>query len=243
MWFEYAVLFVGGFAGGVVIGSAGFAFALVATAVWLQALPPARVVPLVTLCAILLNGILVWRFRREVRPGLLGRFLVGALAGVPLGVLALTRVDPEAIRALVGVVLMGYSGYLLARARPPVFALSQRWAPLADASVGWIGGVMGGATGLNGVVPALWGQLRGFNKLEQRGVLQPFFFLVHLYTLAWLGSAGALGRGLVEDLLLCLPAMLAGTLVGLRLFEYVSEAGFRRVVLTLFVVMGAMLLF
>ncbi|MGN2392933.1 sulfite exporter TauE/SafE family protein [Pelomicrobium sp. G1] len=243
MWFEYAILFVGGFAGAVVIGSAGFAFALVATAVWLQALPPARVVPLVTVCAIVLNGILVWRFRRAVKLGLLGRFLAGALPGVPLGVLALTHVDPEAIRALVGVVLMGYSGYLLARARPPVLSLPRRWAPLADASVGWIGGVMGGATGLNGVVPALWGQLRGFNKLEQRGVLQPFFFLVHLYTLTWLGGAGVLSRGLVEDLLLCLPAMLAGTLVGLRLFEYVSEAGFRRVVLTLFVVMGAMLLF
>jgi uncharacterized membrane protein YfcA len=243
MWFEYAILFVGSFAGALVIGSAGFAFALVATAVWLQVLPLARVVPLVTVCAIVLNGILVWRFRREVKLGLLGRFLAGALLGVPLGVLALTHVGLEAIRALVGGVLMGYSGYLLARARSPVLTLPRRWTPLADASVGWIGGVMGGATGLNGVVPALWGQLRGFSKLEQRGVLQPFFFLVHLYTLAWLGGAGALSRGLVEDLLLCLPAMLAGTLVGLRLFEYVSEAGFRRVVLTLFVVMGAMLLF
>lgn len=66
MWFEYVVLFIGGFAGGLVIGSAGFAFALVATALWLQVLPPARVVPLVTLCAIVLNGILVWRFRRWV---------------------------------------------------------------------------------------------------------------------------------------------------------------------------------
>ncbi|WP_333841012.1 sulfite exporter TauE/SafE family protein [Pelomicrobium sp.] len=243
MWSEYAVLLVGGFVGGVVIGSAGFAFGLVATAVWLQVLPPARVVPLVTLCALVLNGILVWRFRHEIRPGLLTRFVAGALPGVPLGVLVLTRADPEAIRAFVGLVLVGYSGYLLARARPPALVLPRRWASLADVSAGWLGGIMGGATGLNGVVPALWGQLRGFSKLEHRGVLQPFFFLIHLYTLAWLGGAGVLGRGLAEDLLLCLPAMLAGTLVGLRLFEYVSEAGFRRMVLALFVVMGAMLLF
>lgn len=243
MWFEHAVLFVGGFVGAVVIGSAGFAFALVATAVWLQVLPPTRVVPLVTLCAILLNAVLVWRFRRQIKLSLLAPFLFGALLGVPLGVEALTRIDSKAIRALVGVVLIAYSVYLLTRARPPTLRLHSRWAWLADGLIGWVGGVMGGATSLNGVAPTLWSQVRGFSKLEQRGVLQPFFFITHLYTLAWLGGVGSLDRRLIDDLLLCLPGMLAGTLVGLRLFEYVGEAGFRRMVLMLFVVMGAMLLF
>jgi len=55
--------------------------------------------------------------------------------------------------------------------RPPIVTGGGR---LADAVVGFTGGVMGGMASLSGPAPVIWAQLRGWNMHEQRGVNQPF---------------------------------------------------------------------
>ena len=243
MSIDIAVVLFGAFLASVVSGSSGFAFGLIGSAIWLHVLPPGRVVPLVVICSMLLNLALVWRLRHEVRPRLLWPFLAGALIGVPIGVASLKRMDPEVLRRGVGALLLFYSIYMLRRPSMPVIRLGTIGGRIADGSVGLLGGFMGGATSLNGLFPTMWCGLRGWNKTEQRGVFQPYILIVHAITLFWLGGVGGLDMRTGRDVLLCLPALLIGGWLGLKLFHRVSDDGFRRVILMLFLLSGLSLLF
>ena len=242
MWFELIVLTFGAFAASLAAGASGFAFGLVGMAIWLHAISPERAVPLVILCSTVLNLALIWRLWSTVDMKRLNPFLIGAALGVPLGVAALRHVDPALIRQTVGALLIVYSLYMLSRAAMPVLPLARRTGRILDAGVGGLGGFMGGSTSLNGVFPSLWCGLRGWSAQEQRGVFQPYVLLVHLYTLAWFGGTGTLGRQTLYDILWCVPFVAAGGYIGLQLFHRTSEAGFRRLMLGLFIVSGALLL-
>lgn len=229
---------VGALLAAMVSGSSGFAFGLIASAIWLHVLAPAQVVPLVVICSMLVNLALVWHLRRDVKPVVLWPFLAGAAIGVPIGVSALHRLDGHLVRQGVGVIMVLYSVYMFWKPRMPVLRLAPAAGQLADGAVGMLGGFMGGATSLNGIFPTLWCGLRGWTKSQQRGVFQPFILIVHAMTLAWLGSVGELNQDTVRGLLLCLPALVVGGWIGVRMFHHVSEEGFRKLILVLFFVSG-----
>src|SRR5690606_35500695 len=144
MWFDYGVILCGAFLGAVATGSAGFAFALVGTALWLHVLPPAEAVPLAVLCSLLLNAALIWKLRDGVALPRLWPFVAGGLIGTPLGVAVLASVDEGWLRLSVGSILIGYSLWRLARAATPQLALAPGTGRLFDGLVGMIGGALGG---------------------------------------------------------------------------------------------------
>lgn len=242
MSIDIAVVLIGAFLASVVSGSSGFAFGLIGSAIWLHVLPPDRVVPLVVICSLLLNLALVWNLRHEIRPRLLGPFLAGALIGVPIGVASLKRMDPELVRRGVGALLLFYSLYMLRRPSMPVVRLGVVGGRIADGAVGLLGGFMGGATSLNGLFPTMWCGLRGWTKTEQRGVFQPYILIVHAMTLFWLGGLGGLDVRTGRDVLLCVPALLIGGWLGFKMFHRVSDDGFRKIILALFLLSGLSLM-
>ena len=242
MAYEVGVILSGAVLAAMVSGSSGFAFGLIASAIWLHVLAPSQVVPLVVICSMLVNAALVWRLRGMVRLRLLWPFLAGAMIGVPIGVAALHRLDGHVVRQAVGVVLVAYSLYMFSRPVMPVMRLGAYSGQVADGAIGMLGGFMGGATSLNGIFPTLWCGLRGWSKGDQRGVFQSYVLIVHLMTLAWMGSAGELNASTARNVILCLPALMVGTWLGLRLFHHVSENGFRKLILLLFLLSGLALL-
>jgi uncharacterized protein len=243
---ELALLTGGALIASLASGASGFAFALIALPIWLQFMEPARAVPLVVICSMLLNLALIWRLWSTVSLPRLAPFLAGALVGVPLGVAALTYLDPALIRQAVGVLLIVYSlyvlrNYMLRVARLPQFNLARRTGLVLDTGVGALGGFMGGSTSLNGLFPTIWSGLRGWTKLEQRGVYQPYILLIHAYTLLWLGGVGGIERRTWIEVLWCLPFLALGGYLGLRMFTRATEAGFRKILLGLFLLSGVVL--
>src|SRR4029077_20784918 len=80
------VLFVlATFAASFVAGLAGFAFAIVAVALWLHFLPPAQCTVLVAAFGLLVQGWAGWKLRKSIRAARLAPFLIGAVIGVPIG--------------------------------------------------------------------------------------------------------------------------------------------------------------
>jgi len=57
-----------------------------------------------------------------------------------------------------------------------------------------------------------------------------------------LGVTGSIARDTVQLFLIGLPALLAGNWIGLKLYGYVDDAGFRRIVLILLLVSGVPLI-
>jgi len=241
---ELAVVATGAFFAALVMGSAGFAFALVVTGFWIYVLPPAAIVFLAAVCSLPLHAFGVWQFRREIEYRLLWPFLAGGVLGVPVGVQALQHIDLVVFRHLVGAFMIAYGGYGLLRSRPPVVRLKAGMARVADGLVGWAGGVLGGLALLNGVLPTIWCGLRGWDKRRARRVYQPYILATGVLIMLLVGFRADVDTSrLGLYLLICMPALAAGLWLGLRVFEWISEEHFRRLVLWLLLASGISLQF
>ena len=84
----------------------------------------------------------------------------------------------------------------------------------------------------------IWCGLRGWPKDVQRTVFQPVAVATFVMGALWIGAKGAITADIVKLFLIGLPALLAGTWLGLRLFGRLNEAGFRKVVLVLLLASG-----
>ena len=221
-------------------GLAGFAFGLVALGLWLHVLSPQVAGPLVIVASLFAQSLSLIHVRRGFRFDLLWPFLVGGLIGTPLGVWLLAYVDPLVFRRAMGVFLVAYAGFFLLR--PPLKPV-HHGGRVADGGVGFVGGVMGGLAGLSGALPTAWCALRGWSKDVSRAVYQPFNIAVQVAALPVLLSAGLLTRELGYYTLLCLPAMLVGVWLGVRIYVRIDEAQFRKVILWLLLASGFSLFF
>ncbi len=242
MSYETAILVAGAFLGAVVSGSSGFAFGVVSSAVWLHVLPPLRAVPLIVACSMMLNIAFTLHMRRDIAVRQILPMLLGSVVGVPLGVAVLQTAEAGNLRTAIGVLLIAYSLFLLFARNLPVLALAGRRSAMADGTVGLLSGLLGGATSLNGVLTAMWVRLRGWSKIEQRAMTQPFVLFTHVLTLSWLGGVGSLDMRTGLDILYCLPALVTGGWLGLHLFRRLSDSGFNRIVLWLLLAAGGSLL-
>ena len=236
---ELTLFLLATFAGALVAGLSGFAFGLVATSIWLYILTPLQTATLIIAFGLIVQGYAVWKLRRALDWTRLRPFVLGAALGVPVGVFILTWANPAHMRMGVGLFLVLYSLYALFRpAIPPVKTVS----PVVDAGVGFLNGVLGGITGLAGILVTIWCGLRGWPKDAQRAVFQPVAVATFLMSAVWIGARGAITPDIIQLFLVGLPALLAGTWLGLKLFGRLDEAGFRRVVLVLLLASGVVLL-
>ena len=227
------------FAAAFVTGLAGFAFAIVAAAVWLHFLPPAQCTALIAAFGLIVQGWSVWKLRRSLKPARLAPFLIGGVIGVPIGGEILRWASPTSLRFAIGVVLVAFSLYSLIRPKLPSASGAGR---VSDGMIGIINGALGGATGFAGIILTIWSTLRGWTPPEQRAVFQPVGVSVFLMTALFLGGTGTVSRDTIWLFLIGLPALAAGTWAGLKLFGRLDEVGFRRVVLGLLLVSGVSLL-
>jgi uncharacterized membrane protein YfcA len=229
------ILFVAGtFTAALVTGVAGFAFGIVAAAVWLYFLSPAQTTALIVAYGLIVQGISVWKLRRSIKLVRLVPFLLGGAIGVPIGVELLRWTAPATLRLSIGIVLILFSLYSLVR--PQMAPMTAGKA--ADGAIGVLNGIIGGATGLAGIVLTIWCTLRGWPRDEQRTVFQPVGVAVFLMTGFWLGGTGLIGADTLRLFVIGLPVLFAGTWVGLRLYARLDEAGFRKVVLGLLLISG-----
>src|SRR5213083_2728023 len=205
------------FLGAVTTGVAGFAMGLVVSGIWLHILTPVQTVTLMVSYSVLLQGYGVWKLRHALDWRRVAPFIVGGTIGVPIGAVLLGHINAAHLRTAVGVVLLLYSIYYLAR---PALEPVQGGVP-ADLVIGC--------------------QLRGWPKDVQRAVFQPVIITTSAMTALWLGASRAFTADTVKLFLLGLPMLLAGTWVGMRLYGRLDEASFRKIVLLLLLLSGIFL--
>jgi len=239
--FDQSALIVAGaaFLGAFASGLAGFAFGLVAYGLWLHVLSPQIAGPLVIVASLISQCLSLLHVRRAFRLDLLWPFLVGGIIGTPIGVWLLAYIDPVVLRRATGVFLVAYSGFFLLR--PPVKPV-HAGGRIADGGIGFASGVMNGLAGLSGPLTTAWCSLRGWNRDASRAVYQPFIVAVQVAALPALLGAGLLNRDLGYYTLICVPAMLLGVWLGVRLYVRINEVQFRRLMLWLLLASGASLL-
>jgi uncharacterized membrane protein YfcA len=112
----------------------------------------------------------------------------------------------------------------------------------ADTGVGFANGMLGGMTGLAGIIVVIWSGLRGWSKDVQRAVFQPVGVATFAMTAIGLGVTGTVAADTTKLFAFGLPVLLAGTWLGLKLYGRLDEQGFRRIVLLLLLISGILLI-
>ncbi|MGB8041861.1 MAG: sulfite exporter TauE/SafE family protein [Pseudolabrys sp.] len=232
------VFLLASFLGGLTSGLAGFAMGLVVSGIYLHILTPIQTATLIVGYGFVTQGYGVWALRHAVRWRGAAPFIIGGLMGVPAGTMLLTYIDPAYMRIGVGILLVVYSIYSLAR---PAIKLAHEGVA-AEVGVGFLNGLLAGLTGLVGIVVVIWCQLRNWPKDVQRAIFQPILLATILTSTVSLSAAGAVTAETMKLYLLGLPCMLAGTWVGLRLYGRLNDAAFRKIILLLLLVSGLSLI-
>ena len=231
----FVLLLLGALAGGYVSGLAGFGTALMALGIWLYVLPPSIAVSLVLICSVIAQTSTFPSFWRSIDFKLVWPFLIGGLAGVPLGTMLVAHADPRIFKLSVGVLLLVFPAALYFNRGLIAVSFGGR---VTDAGIGFAGGILGGLAGLSGALPTLWASVRGWGKDERRGVFQTFNWTILSASLCLQAATGFITREVLALALLALPATLLGAWLGARTYHALSDRNFRDVVLGLLFLSG-----
>jgi hypothetical protein len=226
------------FAGGFVSGFSGFAMGLVVSGVWLHVLTPIQTATLIAGYGLLTQGYGIYNLRHVLDLPRIWPLALGTVIGIPLGVAILALVNPAYVRFGVGVLLLLYTIYSLAR---PVFA-PIKIGVAADIAIGFSNGLLGGLTGLGGVISTISCQLRGWPKDVQRAVFQPVLFVAFVVITISQAVAGSITRDTLVLYGLGVPFMVAGLWSGFKLFGKINDETFRKTVLVLLLLSGLSLI-
>jgi len=233
------LILAGAFCGGFVSGLTGFGTGLTALSFWLYVVPPVVAAPLVVTCSIIAQvqtlpsiwHAISWR---RVMP-----FIIGGLAGVPIGTLVLPMIPVVTFKTMIGVFLVFYCSYMLLSRK--TFAIA-KGGKIADGIVGLLGGVLGGLAGLSGPIPTIWAGLRGWGKDERRGVFQAFNTTILTIALLSQSIGGFITREVGWLTLIALPGTLVGAWIGRKLYDKLGVRGFDRLVLVVLLCSGIALI-
>src|SRR6516164_3515349 len=94
-----ALYLSGTFLAALVAGLGGFAFGIIAAAVWLYILTPLQTAALIMCLGLVVQGYSVWSLRHALDWRRLSPLIMGAAFGVPVGVSILGRADPHYLRS------------------------------------------------------------------------------------------------------------------------------------------------
>jgi uncharacterized membrane protein YfcA len=239
---ENVAILVAVFLGGIVSGFAGFAFSAVAGVILLHLLAPVLAIPLMMSCTIVSQLTTLLALRRSIDWSEAVPLTLGGVVGLPVGLSLMMFAPPQSYRVAFGLMLLGYSIYMLLKR--PVAKLAGAATPALHSAVGFAGGMIGGFTAMPGALPVIWCELRGVPRERQRGVVQPFILVMQALAIALLFfNSGTPRTEIWHYTLVALPALGGGILVGFLLYSRVDAARFRAAILWLLLFCGALMVF
>jgi len=230
------------FAASLLSSLAGFAFSALCGAMLFQFRhDPISVVQIMLLCSLANQSLSVWMLWRDISWRQLPPFVLPGAVGVLCGVFALLHLPPDVYRRALGCILVVCGCYMLVR---PPFTLRQTGV-VGDAISGLLGGVLGGLAALPGTPVTIWCTMKGWDKLRQRALYQPFILIMQIVALVAIPvmrSSSATQIGFPPSVYLYVPAGLIGTVIGFSWFRRLTSRQFGIAVNMLLAISGVGLL-
>jgi uncharacterized membrane protein YfcA len=220
-----------------VFGLTGAGSTVIALPLLAHFLPLKFAVTLLLLLDLAASLALSTRARGVVRMDEFGRLLPFLLAGLVLGLTLLIKAPEGPLLTTLGVFLLGYAAWSLAR-KPGEIHLSRAWA----APFGLAGGALAALFGTGGVLTTVYFAGRLSRKDELRATAATAVLVNSVTRVALFGATGLLTRDVLLSGLLLLPCVAIGLFVGQRLHALVDAGGVRRAVYAVLLLAGVSLL-
>jgi uncharacterized membrane protein YfcA len=217
---------------------AGFAFAALAgSALAYLGIDRVHAVQTMVVCSIAIQLYAVWKIRDSIRWGSLWPMILAGSVTIPLGVWLLVHVDGPEYAAGLGAFVACYAFYILLR-RGSRVVRGNGWH---DAVAGALGGVAGGLAGFPGSFVTIWCSMRGWDKLQQRAVYQPYILAMQIVTIACLRYQAPVDGDVTQGFIF-VPFALLGAVAGLAVFQCLTNRQFQVALSVLLAISGVGLL-
>jgi uncharacterized membrane protein YfcA len=223
------IIFIGCFTQGLT----GFGLGLVTMALLPVIIGLRQATPLVALVGIVLELIMMIRYREAFQFKSIWPLLAACVIGIPIGVFYLIRVDETITLFALGVVTFSYALYALIGFRLPKLSHSI-WVWI----FGILGGVLGGAYNTGGPPVILYGNCRRWSPDEFKGKLASFFLVGSLMAGIAHWVSGNITPNVFSLFASTLPALILGYLLSQFMDRWLNPETFRKVVLVLLVFLG-----
>jgi uncharacterized protein len=236
-WIAFAVL-----AAYVIRGMSGFGAGLVSAPLLAFVLPLHVVVPMSGLLVFILFIFLTIRDRADVIWRELKLLAPPTVAGVVAGLLLFRTLDNRLLLIMLGAFLVVYASYMLAvhAFGLPQFRCSERWAFPLGFTGAFFDTLFGGG---GGTLVVIYMHARGIGRMQFRATVATLWFIEMIARIAGYGIAGFYTREVLIMVAALIPVMWAGTWIGERLGNRVSQEAFARLLALLLMLSGVSLLF
>jgi len=215
----------------------GFGEALVAVPLLALAIPVEIAAPVAVLVSITVALIVVLQDWRSIHVRSAVWLVLPTLLGIPLGLMALKTVPEPVVKAILAIVIIGFSLWSLTP-RVPLKLENDRLAGV----FGFLAGILGGAYGMNGPPLAIYGSLRRWAPANFRATLQGYFLPASLAGMAGYWVAGLWTPVVNRYYLLSLPGVLLGIILGRLINRRMNARQFVLYVHSGLIVIGLVLL-
>lgn len=242
------LLGLGAFGGAVVQSATGFGFAIVAAPMFLVAMNSHAALQVLVVVHLVQTTMMLRGVWSLVPMHLLKTLVAGALIGSPIGLLVFMRLDVDALKLTVGVLILLFTTLLIVRelgwlSRMPADHASgdtrDEGAPRPLATLtGAVSGAMTALLIMPGPPLMLYLSHAPLPHARARALAVAFFGLCYLLVTALNTFWAGMGDGVWWLALALAPVVYVGTLTGLRLSRYLTQGGFRVAVLVLLVLSG-----
>lgn len=237
LWIGTAVL-----AAYVVRGMSGFGAGLVAAPLLAFVLPVHVVIPTTGLLVFILFIFLTIRDRRSVNWRELKLLAPPTIVGVVAGLILFSMLDNRLLLIMLGGFLALYAVYMFAVHvfGLPQFKCSERWAIPVGFAGSFFDTLFGGG---GGTLVVIYVHARGLGRMEFRATLAMLWFLEMIARVAGYAISGFYTRDVLLLVAALLPLTWAGTWIGERLGNRVSQGTFSMILAVVLLLSGISLLF
>ena len=228
------VMIAGVFLASVVRGFSGFALTATVMAGVGMVLPPVQLLPVCLILEFVASLFMLRAGLREADFRLVATLMVGTLIGVPIGLSLTTSLSPEVSRPLVQSLILLLAFAQLLKVRPQWLA-----GQSGRAIAGVLAGIATGIAGLGGMVIAVFVLVQQLPAKSMRGSLVVYVFLSMIVSATFQHLFGVMtADGLTRGATL-VPLAVVGVLLGQLLFRPRWETAYRKVCLTLLVLLAS----
>jgi len=221
----------------IVRGTSGFGAGMVAIPLLVLVIPIHTAVPMMGALAFILFIFLSIRDRNDVVWDELKLLLPTTLLGVAAGALLFKSLDSVVLLRLLGVFILGFALYVLAvhRFGLPQMRCSRRWAP----PIGFVGAAVDTMFGGGGgTLVVIYMHLRGIGAAQFRATVAVLWFFEMIARLVSYALSGYYTASTLLLAVLMLPLVWAGTHLGERIGNRISQETFSKVLAVMLLLSG-----
>ena len=234
---ELVIALVAVFLGATVMGTVSFGMALVVAPVLLLFLAPQSVVVIANILIVILLAFVLFRVRQHLNWRQMRGMVIGGLAAVPLGVLALRSADPAVLRMTIGGVILILGILVLFKVQIPL-ARHRMAGPV----FGFLASLSITSLSIGGPLAAIYVMAQGWPPPEMRASLAFFFLTNYLVAFALYFAVGLVDLETLANVGLLVPGLLAGFGLANLIVGRINERVFRYAAIAVIIAGSLMLL-